>query len=126
MSRFDHVNRDDPFNESASVTLDAGQEATVTFSPDRKVQSTYFLATVAVSKFSDSDYEIETDGTTEYGPAPIPPTDPDDDSDTFRPPTTFEDMVTITVANLDSSATRTYYFQVVGWERRRLVDEGGW
>jgi hypothetical protein len=120
----EHQDRDDPFNAAKAVTLDAGTEATVRFEPQER-QSDYFLATVAISKRADSSYLVETDGTAEYGPAPIPPTDPDDDSDTFRPPTTFSDHVEITVQNLDSSATRTYYLQVVGWERRRFTDEGG-
>lgn len=121
----EHQDRDDPFNQAKAVTLDAGQEAEITFEPAER-QSEYYMATLAISKRSDSSYRVETDGTNEFGPAPIPPTDIDDDADTFRPPATFEDSVTVTVANLDSSATRTYNLQVVGWERRRFTDEGGW
>lgn len=125
MTRFDHQDRDDPFNESTAVTLDPGEEVTVTFEPAER-QSDYFLPQVAISKFPNSTYRVETDDTNEYGPAPLPPTTPDDDADTFRPPTTFSDKVTVTVANLDGSSTRTYYLQIVGWERRKFTDEGGW
>lgn len=125
MTKWDHQNRDNPFNEAASVTLDPGERAEVTFEPENRV-SDYFLPTLAVSKHPNSSYEIQTDGTTLFGPAPIPPTDPDDDSDTFRPPETFADSAVVIVENLDSTATRTYYIQVIGWERRRYTDEGGW
>jgi len=124
MSKWDHQNRDDPFNESTAVTLDPSEEATVTFQPDGRL-SDYFVPTVAVSKHPNSEYTVETDGTSEYGPAPLPPTDPDDDSDTFRPPETFSDSLTVQVTNLDATATRRYYIQVIGWERRRYTDEGG-
>lgn len=125
MSDYKHEDRDDAFNEAVAITLSPGQRGTVTFEPEGRV-SDYYLPTLAVSKHPNSTYKVETDGTTEYGPAPVPPTDVDDDSDTFRPPETFADEAVIVIENLDSSTTRTYFVQAVGWERRRFPGEGGW
>lgn len=123
MSRWDNENRDDHFNEATSVTLDPGQKGTITFEPEDR-QSDYYLPMLAASKIEDSEYEILTDGTTTFGPAPIPPTDIDDDNQTFIPPETFSDYCDVEISNLGSN-TQTYIVQAKGWERRKRTDEGG-
>lgn len=121
--KYDHQDRDDPFNVVETVTLDPSEKATVTFTPDNRV-SDYFLPVVAVSKYDQSTYRVSTDSTAEFGEASLPPTDPDDTADTFRPPETFSESCTVEITNL-SGVTRAYNIQLIGWERRRRIDEGG-
>lgn len=127
MTKWDHEDRDDPFNVGDAVTLDPGQRAEVTLTVEDRL-SDYFLPVLAMSRHKTSSYEIRADGVTIYGPAPIPPADPQDNGEPFSPPETFEDEVTLVVENLDSSKTRTYYLQAKGWERRQYPNEGdeGW
>lgn len=115
-SQYDHRNRDQPFNETESVTIDSGQEGSVTFTLTGS-RSRFFLPTLAISKKGGTTYELELDGQTVYGPAGIPPTDVDDDSDTFRPPEYFERKATVTITNTSANDGRTYFVQLVGWER---------
>lgn len=119
--------RDSPFNDVVSVSLDAGQEAVIGYEPEDR-RSNFIVPTVAISKYPNSTYTVELDSQTRFGPAEIPPTDIDDDVETFVPAEAFSDRMEIVVSNL-SSSTRTYHIQVKGRERRGTVDQGsgrGW
>lgn len=124
MSVWEHEDRDQPFNVADAVTLDPGEVAEVTLTVEDRL-SDYFLPAVAMSRHKTSRYTIEADGTAVFGPAPLPPADPQDGEEPFTPPETFSDEVTLTVENLDASKTRTYYLQARGWERRKFPGEGG-
>lgn len=110
-----------PFNDVVTVDLAAGEEAVIGYEPEDR-RSRFVVPTVAASKRPDSDYKITLDGVTRFGTAAIPPTDIDDDADTFRPPREFSDRMEIVIGNL-GSGSRTYHVQVVGWETRRRVDD---
>lgn len=125
MSRYDQQDRDQPFAEAVAVTLDPGEQAVITLEPEDHL-SEYFLRELSVSRHTDSTYKVETDGTTLFGPNPVPPTDPQDSWPAFKPPETFSDRVTVTVTNVHASKTRTYVVEMNGWERRPFPDEGGW
>lgn len=109
-----------PFNDVVTVTLDPGEEAVIGYEPEER-RSRFVVPTVLMSKWQLSEYVVELDGVDRFGPASIPPSDIDDDSDTFRPPESFEDRMEVIVSNL-SDSTRTYHVQVVGWEERLPVD----
>lgn len=104
-----------PVNEPVTVTLNSGEEASVTFSPIKQV-SEHVVITLAVSKSADTTYTIEMDGTAVFGPASIPPTDIDDSVQTFMPPRDFSQHCKVKISNLGSSTT-TYHVQLVGFER---------
>ena len=107
------------FNEVVVVTLSPGEQATVTFEPEQ-ADATFVLPVVAISKFPESSYEVLTDSVNRFGPAPAPPTDPDDMTPTFVPALRFDSELKIKVANLaSSSATRRYLIQPIGWEPMR-------
>lgn len=101
-------------NEPATVELDPGEKATVTYQQKQRVSSLR-LPIIAISKFSGCVYEIRADGKERYGPAEIPPTDIDDLSVCFLPALHFEDELTIEVTNLGEVA-RTIHMQPIGWE----------
>lgn len=124
MSAYEHQQRDDPLHDVQTVTLDPGQRAVISYELDDR-GSRFFLPTLAVTKEPNSSYELELDGSRTFGPASIPPTDIDDDTETWRPPETFERTATVTVENLDDSVTRTYHVRLKGWERPPYSDEGG-
>ncbi len=103
-----------PFNAPTAVTLDVGEQATVTFEPEKRVTE-FVLPIMAVSKHSDTTYTVRTDDETVFGPAPVPPTDPDDLQQTFYPPQRFDQSLTVEVANVGGRAA-VYVVQPVGWE----------
>lgn len=121
MSMYEYQSRDDAFNQVASVTLADGEAGEITFSPSDRT-SQYFLRMLAASKKTGTTYRVDIDGVTVYDEAAIPPTDVDDAVDTFTPPETFEEDVSIRIANT-SGTTHTYRVQVAGWERRRRASE---
>ena len=104
-----------PVNEPVTVTLNAGQEATVSFAPIQNVTE-HVVVTLAASKAPDTTYEVKMDGTVVFGPASIPPTDIDDTVQTFVPPRDFSQSCKVRVSNLGSS-TKTYHVQLIGYER---------
>ena len=105
-----------PFNSPVSVTLDPGEQATVSYQPEQR-DAEFRLPVVAVSKHPDSSYEVKLDQTNRYGPASVPPTDIDDLTVTFVPALTFKDSLVVIVTNLAaSSTTRDYVVQPIGWE----------
>lgn len=108
-----------PVNEPVSVTLNAGEEAVVEFSPIGQVVE-HAVVVLAISKAKDTTYEISMDGTTVFGPSGIPPTDIDDTVQTFIPPRSFGSNCTVTVSNT-GAATKTYHVQLIGYEQ----DAGG-
>lgn len=108
------------FNDPFTVEIDDGQEAEITFTPEQS-GSTFYLATVAISKVDGTVYEIEDDATPMYGPANIPPTDIDDLVVTWMPCKQFEDSLTVYISNL-TGGIETYHVQPIGFER---VDGGG-
>lgn len=108
------------FNDPYTVELEDGEEAEVTFSPEQS-GSTFYLATVAISKIRGTIFELEDDQTPMYGPANIPPTDIDDLTITWAPCKQFEDSLTVYIRNFTGSA-QTYHIQPIGFER---ADGGG-
>lgn len=108
---------DIPVNEPASVDIGPGQQATVTFTARQRTNDGFVLPTVAVSKRSQSTYEITMDEEEVYGPASIPPTDIDDLGVCFVPAYEFEQELEVQVANL-SDTEREYHVQPIGYERR--------
>lgn len=115
-SIYDHRDRDQPFNEAASVTLGDGNAAVTTLSPSDR-QSRYFLRMAAATKIAGTTYRVEVDGETIFSDSAVPPTDIDDAVDTFTPPKPFEEDVVMTITNATGSQ-ETYRMQFVGWERR--------
>lgn len=111
---------DVPLNEPVSVDLDPDQRATVTFEPVQQ-NTRFVLPIVAISKYPDSTYQVETDDNLRYGPASVPPTDIDDLQVTFIPALRFSRQLQVEVSNLGSAA-RTYHIQPMGWEP---TDDGG-
>ncbi|GGL57944.1 hypothetical protein [Halocalculus aciditolerans] len=105
---------DVPFNEPVTVTLDAGQQGTISFEP--KQRSTQFVLPIcAVTKQPNTTYEVRTDGENVYGPAGVPPTDIDDLAVTFVPARRFERSLKVVISNV-SNSTHTYHVQPVGYE----------
>lgn len=103
-----------PLCEPETVELQGGQKATIEFSPERS-STTLQIVTPAVSKYSESSYEIRLDGNTKYGPAALPPTDVDDMAGMWRPARQAQNEVQIIIKNL-SGVSRTYHTQLIGWE----------
>ena len=108
------------FNDPYTVELEDGEEAEVTFTPEQS-GSTFYLATVAISKVRGTIYELEDDQTQMYGPANIPPTDIDDLTVTWTPCKQFKDSLTVYIRNLTGNIQR-YHVQPIGFER---ADGGG-
>ena len=104
-----------PVNEPVTVTLNSGEEATVSFAPIKQVTE-HVVVTLAASKSADTTYEVQMDDQTVFGPASIPPTDIDDTVQTFVPPRDFRQECKVRVSNLGSS-TKTYHVQLIGYER---------
>jgi hypothetical protein len=98
---------DTPVNEPATVRLDGGEQATVTFETVRSV-SDLMVPIVAISKHPDSVYTVSSDGVRRYGPADIPPTDIDDLQVCFVPALRFDSTLTVEVSNLGGT-TRDYH-----------------
>jgi len=98
-----------------SVELDSGQKATITFTPERS-GSTISVPTLAVSKRNSSSYEMKIDGSNQFGPAEVPPTDIDDLAQPFPVPVEFETNMKVIIKNLSSTDRRTYHIQLIGWE----------
>lgn len=111
------------FNEVGSVTLAAGQEGTITFTPTGR-SSRHYAEQIAADKEPDTIYRVEVDGQVVFGDHSMPPTDIDDAAPTFRPAKRFDRELVVVITNTGAS-TRTYRVNLVGWEVRRLVDEGG-
>ena len=103
--------------EPVTVDIGPGQQATVTFTARQRTNDGFVLPTVAVSKRSQSSYEITMDDEEVYGPASIPPTDIDDLGVCFVPAYEFEQELEVQVANL-SDTEREYHVQPIGYERR--------
>lgn len=103
-----------PATETTQVQLDVGEKARVEFTPDRS-GTEHKVPVVAVSRHSGSTYEIVADGTTRYGQAPIPPSEPNHLSQGFIPSLSFKDGLTVIIRNVGSQV-RTYSVQIVGWE----------
>ncbi|WP_280585381.1 hypothetical protein [Halorubrum sp. Boch-26] len=107
---------DIPVNEPVTVDIGAGQQATVTYTARQRTNEGFVLPTVAVSKRSQSSYEISADDEQIYGPAGIPPTDIDDLAVCFVPAYEFEQELEVQVTNL-SDTSREYHIQPMGYER---------
>lgn len=105
-----------PFNNPAEVELDQNQRGTITFTPTQS-STTFYLPTLAISKFANTTYEVHADGEAIYGPAPVPPTDVDDLAVTFIPAQTFDRELKVIITN-SGTPTRTYSAQPLGWEER--------
>jgi len=105
---------DTPFLEPYTITVPAESKGTVTFVPEES-GSTFYLASVAISKESQTTYELRDDGTTMFGPAAVPPTDIDDSTVTWVPCQQFQNSLEVIVKNV-SDAPRTYTVLPMGYE----------
>lgn len=103
------------FNEPYTAELNDGEKVSVEYAPEQS-GSTFYLPTLAISKVAGTVYELKLDGSTEYGPAAIPPTDIDDLDATFVPALSFETEMEVIVRN-NSGTTNTYTIQPLGFER---------
>lgn len=107
---------DTPFNQPATVVLQPGEQATVTFEAQQR-RSVFFLPLLAVTKVPAATYEVRMDDRTVYGPCAVPPTDIDDLAQTFHPCLRFSEQMEVVISNLSESSTRTIHVQPVGFER---------
>jgi hypothetical protein len=105
---------DSPVNEPITRDVAAGTRLTARFVPEQR-NTTFVLPIVAVSKRPNTTYEVRMDGNTVYGPAPVPPTDPDDLGVVWMPARQFSQSLEVVIRNLGSSE-RPYVIQPVGWE----------
>jgi len=107
---------DRPFAETASVSLEGGEEVRLEYEPVSN-DAMFRVGTVAVSKREDTEYVVRMDGEEVFGPAPVPPTDIDDLQVTFVPALGFEQSLEVVVRNLSATTgTRQYSIQPVGYE----------
>lgn len=104
-----------PLNAADGATLDPGERVTFTFT-STQAGATMMVPVIAASKFPQARYEVQLDGSTVYGPAPVPPTDVDDLAATFHPARQAQQQIEIVVSNLSSSTTRVCTAQAIGWE----------
>lgn len=105
-----------PINDPETVELAPGEQATVTYEPDKRVTEVRF-PTVAISKDKHTTYRIRVDSDDKFGPADVPPTDVDDLGPTFLPALTMRRELVIEVTRLSSATgSVTYTVQPVGWE----------
>lgn len=114
---------DQPFNQPVTVTLKDGEEATITFVPEQR-GSTFVLPILAMTKEAGTIYKAEDDGSANYGPHEIPPTDIDDTQVTFIPAETFRNKLEVTITNLSGTA-HTYHVQPIGYESTREEVQNG-
>ncbi|GGN97637.1 hypothetical protein [Haloarcula pellucida] len=103
------------YNDPITRRLNPGEMLIVTFEPTQRVTD-FALPFLAMSKHPESSYEVWMDGSRQYGPAPIPPTDIDDMVPTFIPAKRFSESMTVYVRNLSDTTARTYSVQPIGWE----------
>lgn len=101
-------------NEPVTATLPPNEKATFTFDAKGRT-SDLVIPIVAISKLPSFTYEVRSDGSPQYGPARIPPTDIDDLSVCFIPALEFSETLVVEVANL-SPNERTVHAQLIGWE----------
>ncbi|MGB9987317.1 hypothetical protein [Salarchaeum japonicum] len=107
---------DAPVHETESVALEPGQKATITMSPSTS-GNLHYIPTIAVSKYSGATYAVAVDGTSRFGPAAMPPTDPDNAQVTFLPCLQLRRELTVTVKDVRATGSeREYLVQVIGWE----------
>lgn len=106
-----------PEAEPETVVLGPGEQATVTFTPERS-GTVFRIPVVAISKRADTTYTIRMDDSTEWGPdAAVPPTDIDDLQAVWIPAKRFETSLVVEVANVASSGgDRDYTIMPIGWE----------
>ena len=102
-------------HQARQVVLDGEQKAVIEFQGERS-NSTFSVPTIAISKRDGTTYEVRADGATEFGPAPVPPTDIDDLAQTFVPPIQFDSKLKIVIKNTTQTDNRRYAMQVIGWE----------
>lgn len=102
------------FNEPVGRYLDVGEKLTATFEPVQRVTE-FVLPCIAATKAPGTTYRVKVDGEEVYGPAPIPPTDIDDLTQTFLPPLRFGESLKVIIENVDGSGAQ-FYVQPVGWE----------
>jgi hypothetical protein len=105
---------DIPFNSPYTVKLSDGEKATVRYEPEQS-GSTFYLASLAVSKHPGAIYEVRDDGETTYGPSAIPPTDIDDMTICWTPCQRFQTDLEVIVRN-NSGTTHTFHVQPLGYE----------
>lgn len=115
------IQTDKPFNDPESATLGSNEKWTVEFEATDQ-GTTFVLPELAISKRTQTTYEVQLDGTPVYL-ADIPPTDIDDSTQTWLPPKTFENQMTVIVRNFADS-TRTYQAQPKGWETPDSLEGG--
>lgn len=115
------VETDKPFNDPETAQVGPNEKWEVEFAAEN-TGTTFVLPELAVSKQSQTTYEVKLDGTKVYE-SDIPPTDIDDSTQTWLPPKTFESTLTVIVRNFASS-TRTYHCQPKGWETSETVNGG--
>lgn len=105
-----------PIMEVESVDLDSGSRAIVEIAPERSSDQLR-LGTVAVSNFSDAAYELRSDGSRLYGPAPIPPSTVADPVVTWVPAIPVRTSLQVVLDDLrGSGGSRTYHVQPIGYE----------
>ena len=109
-----------PLATPKTVRLDGGEEATITWTPERS-GTTFYLQVLAASKASESTYRIKADGSVIYGPAAIPPTDIDDLVPVWNPAHEFTTSLELRIQNV-GTGTRTYHAQPVGYETNQEVE----
>jgi hypothetical protein len=115
------IGEDKPFNNPESAQVGSNEKWTVEFTPEN-TGTTFVLPELAVSKQSQTTYEVKLDGTSVYL-SDIPPTDIDDSTQTWLPAKTFSSSLEVIVRNFASS-TRTYHVQPKGWETSESPNGG--
>lgn len=107
---------DNPFLDPFTIQVPGESKGTVTFEPE-EYGSTFYLATVAISKESQTTYEIKDDGTEMFGPSQVPPTDIDDFGVTWVPCQQFKNSLEVVIRNL-SGGPKTYTVLPMGYESK--------
>jgi hypothetical protein len=115
------IREDRAINNPETAEVGPGERATFTWTPEN-TGTTFVLPELSVSKHPETTYEVKLDGSTRFE-APIPPTDIDDSGQTFLPPITFEQELTVIVRNF-SDSTRDYHAQPKGWETDESLGGG--
>jgi len=103
------------YNQAVSASVDPGKKLIARFTTEQTAAN-FHLPVLLASKYSEMSYEVKLDGATEYGPAPVPPSDVDDSGGVqFAPPKEFQQTLKVIVRNL-SNTTRFVIVQPQGWE----------
>lgn len=106
---------DRPYNVTETQTLDEGEKMTATFEPEGATTDAR-LPIIAMTQFAGATYEVKIDDETRFGPASVPPTDPNDVAVTFIPAFRWNEKVEAIVRNVSGGNGRQTTVQAIGWE----------